>query len=85
MSYYGYDKYFINNMLIDGDKLNSTYGNNKNFMLLAVSRFGSDLQYASDELRNDKEIVLAAVKNNASALKYASSDLKKTRTLLQPQ
>jgi len=44
-------------------------------VLEAVRRDGSELQYASEELRNDREVVLEATRWNASALRYAGDDL----------
>ena len=51
-------------------------GGNKAFVLAAVRFDGTNLSYASPELKNDKEIVLAAVRRNVANLKYASPDLK---------
>jgi len=47
----------------------------KEFMLQAVTKNGSALQYASDKLKDDREVVLAAVTNDGSALEYASDEL----------
>lgn len=52
------------------------YSDDKEFLLLAVGRMGTDLKYASDRLKDDKEVVMAAVKNQGSALKFASDHLK---------
>ena len=40
-----------------------------------MSKNGSALYYASENLKNDKEIVLKAVQNNVMALKDASNNL----------
>ena len=50
---------------------------NKNFMLHAVKKNGSCLEYTSEELKNDKEVVLEAVKESGRVLKYASENLRK--------
>eukprot|EP01051_Picozoa_sp_SAG22_P001323 SAG22_NODE_51_length_24458_cov_19.853161_3_plen_410_part_00 len=45
-------------------------------VLAAVARCGSDLQYASAELRADKEVVLAAAAQDGTALLWASEELQ---------
>ena len=50
--------------------------NDKEVVLEAVKRYGSDLENASDTLKNDKEVVLEAVKQNGFAFKYATAELR---------
>jgi len=55
---------------------------NRDYVLNAVSKKGSLLDYASNELKNDKEVVLAAIKNNPEALEFASDKLKGDREIV---
>lgn len=45
-------------------------------VFLVVSRTGTALEHASEELRGDPEVVMAAVAQNARALRYASPELQ---------
>ena len=54
----------------------SYFPNDKELVLAAVKKSGTELFYASDQLKNDKEVVLAAVKQNGMALGLASDELK---------
>lgn len=44
---------------------------------LAVTRYGSFIQYASDRLKNDKELALKAVSGSYSSYQYLSKNMKK--------
>ena len=55
---------------------------NKEDVLKAVSKTGSELQKASKKLKNDKDVVLAAINKNPLALKYASERLKNTEDIV---
>lgn len=56
--------------------------NSKEFILNAVKKDESTLEYASDELKNDKEIVKAAILNNGWALQYASDTCKDNKEVV---
>ena len=45
--------------------------NDKEYVLSMVSKQGSLLDYASDELKNDKEVVLTAIRQDGNALEFA--------------
>ena len=49
---------------------------NREYVLEAVSKQGSLLDFAAENLKNDKEVVLAAINNNPEALEFASDRLK---------
>ena len=44
---------------------------------IAVTRYGSFIQYASDRLKNDKDLALKAVSGSYSSYKYLSKNMKK--------
>ena len=50
--------------------------------MAAVSKYGYNLQYASDELKNDKEVVLASVNKDGDALEFASDELKNDKEVV---
>ena len=50
--------------------------------MAAVSKYGYNLQYASDELKNDKEVVLASVNKDGDALEFASDELKNDKEIV---
>jgi hypothetical protein len=52
---------------------------NHSFVLAAVAKYGSALQYASAELRANKEVVMAAVAQDHYALQWASAELQADR------
>ena len=49
---------------------------NRNFVMNAVKKEGTHLQYAAQELKDDRDIVMHAIKQNWIALQYASDKLK---------
>ena len=51
-------------------------------MKTAVGKWGSALQYASQELQNNFDIVKIAVSNNCYALQFASSELQQNTELI---
>lgn len=55
---------------------------NREYVLDAVSKQGSLLDFASESLKDDKEIALAAIKNNPEALEFASDRLKGDREVV---
>lgn len=55
---------------------------NREFVLREVSKDGTALRYASEELRADRDIVLQAINSNPAALIYASEELKNDDELL---
>lgn len=55
---------------------------NKEDVLKAVSKTGSELQKASKKLKDDKDVVLAAVHNAGYALRYASGRLKNDKEVI---
>tara|TARA_X000000950_G_C13908012_1_gene657765 strand:- start:885 stop:2933 length:2049 start_codon:yes stop_codon:yes gene_type:complete len=46
--------------------------NNKEIVLSAVEKNGSELKNASESLRKDREVVVAALKNSGNAVQYAN-------------
>ena len=48
----------------------------KDFILVAMKKDESILEYVSENLKDDKELILAAVSKNGSAFQYASDKLK---------
>ena len=44
---------------------------------IAVTRYGSFIQYASDRLKNDKELALKAVSGSYSSYRYLSKNMKR--------
>jgi hypothetical protein len=56
---------------------------NKEFVLEAVRKNGSALEYASKELRGDKEVVLEAVKQDGLALNYAREELRNDKEVFE--
>jgi hypothetical protein len=63
--------------------------NDKEFMKKLIKKKGSNLQYASDELRNDEELVKLAIINDSSSFmnfinfKYAGSKLKNDKEFVK--
>ena len=55
---------------------------NREYVLEAVSKQGSLLDFADEMFKDDKEIVLAAVHNNPEALEFASDRLKGDREVV---
>jgi hypothetical protein len=53
----------------------------KDFILVAMKKDESILEYVSENLKDDKELILAAVSNNGAALQYASEELKADKTV----
>jgi len=51
-------------------------GDDKDFVLAAVSTHGSLLQVAEEAFKADKQVVLAAVTSNVRALEHAADALK---------
>ena len=66
---------------IEITKMKENY-NNREYVLNAVSKQGSLLDFADEKLRDDKEIVLAAIENNPEALEFASDRLKTDREVV---
>ncbi|KAG2392908.1 hypothetical protein C9374_009485 [Naegleria lovaniensis] len=60
----------------------STLKDDKEFLLDAVERYPTALQFISDELRNDKQFILSCVKQNGDSLRYASDDLINDKELV---
>ena len=56
--------------------------NNRDYVLDAVSKQGSLLDFADDSFKDDKEIVLTAIHNNPEALEFASDRLKADREVV---
>ncbi len=54
----------------------------KDFILVAMKKDESILEYVSENLKNDKELILAAVSNNGAALQYASDKCKDEKELV---
>lgn len=54
----------------------------KDFILAAMKKDESILEYVSENLKNDKELILAAVSNNGAALQYASEELKADKAIV---
>ena len=54
----------------------------KDFILEAMKKDESILEYVSENLKNDKELILAAVSNNGGALQYASDKCKDDKELV---
>ena len=53
----------------------------KDFILAAMKKDESILEYVSENLKDDKELILAAVSKNGGALQYASEELKADKTV----
>ena len=54
----------------------------RDFILEAMKKDESILEYVSENLKNDKELILAAVSNNGGALQYASDKCKDDKELV---
>jgi len=54
----------------------------RELVLAAVSRDGSDLAYAAEELRGDRDVVLAAVRRDPLALQYAAATMRDHREVV---
>ena len=54
----------------------------KDFILVAMKKDESILEYVSENLKNDKELILAAVSKNGGALQYASDKCKDEKELV---
>lgn len=54
----------------------------KDIVMAAVTKNGSELKYASSEMKDDIDIVMAALANRGSALQYASDRLKGDREVV---
>jgi hypothetical protein len=52
------------------------------FMSKAVSKAGSALEFASDNIKNDKSIVIEAVNNDGNSLEFASDDIKNDKSIV---
>lgn len=59
------------------------YNDNKEIVMIAVTRDGNQLEYASNRLKNDKDIVMAAVTQDGWSLEYASDELKKDKDVIK--
>ena len=60
----------------------TTFCNDKEVVLAAVTQDGNALRYADESLKNNKEIVLAAVMQDGAALWNASSSLKNDKEVV---
>ena len=56
--------------------------NNKELVLVAVNKKGTELFHASDELKGDKEVVMAAVSNDGDALASARGGLNDDKEIV---
>jgi hypothetical protein len=54
----------------------------KDFILVAMKKDESILEYVSENLKDDKELILAAVSKNGGALQYASEELKADKAIV---
>ena len=54
----------------------------KDFILIAMKKDESILEYVSENLKDDKELILAAVSKNGGALQYASDKCKDEKELV---
>jgi hypothetical protein len=54
----------------------------KDFILVAMKKDESILEYVSEKLKDDKELILAAVSKNGGALQYASEELKADKAIV---
>lgn len=56
--------------------LNDAMKADKEVAMIAVTDYGSNLEYVSESLKSDKEVVMAAVSNWGDVLEHASDSLK---------
>eukprot|EP00747_Dinoflagellata_sp_TGD_P030073 gnl/TRDRNA2_/TRDRNA2_134382_c0_seq1.p1 gnl/TRDRNA2_/TRDRNA2_134382_c0~~gnl/TRDRNA2_/TRDRNA2_134382_c0_seq1.p1 ORF type:complete len:521 (+),score=86.63 gnl/TRDRNA2_/TRDRNA2_134382_c0_seq1:126-1688(+) len=63
-------------------ELDAIYCRDKEVVLAAVTRSGTELSYAAIELRSNREVVLAAVWQDGKALCYASEELQADREVV---
>ena len=54
----------------------------KEFMLKAVSKSGTELEYADDSLKKDKEVVLEALKQDLNAIDFVYKDLRVNKDII---
>lgn len=65
------------------DAVPERFQNDREVVLIAVAKWGSALQHASEPLRADREIVLTACRAEPSAFEYASLELRSDRDFVQ--
>jgi hypothetical protein len=58
------------------EKLSPELRNNYDIVMMAVSRDGSAIKYASKELRNNPKVVMASISQCGSALEFVSDELR---------
>jgi len=66
----------------DYQKIPKEFWSDKDFVLEAVKKQGSSIDYADASLKNDKEIVISAIKQDSFAIDYIGDDIKKDKDVL---
>mgnify|MGYP006264162515 FL=1 len=66
----------------DYQKIPKEFWSDKDFVLKAVKKKGSSIDYADASLKNDKEIVISAIKQDSFAIDYIGDDIKKDKDVL---
>lgn len=66
----------------DYKKIPKEFWSDKDFVLEAVKKQGSSINYADPTLKNNKEIVISAIKQDSFAIDYIGEDIKKDRDVL---
>ena len=66
----------------DYQKIPKEFWSDKDFVLKAVKKKGSSIDYADASLKNDKEIVISAIKQSSFAIDYIGDDIKKDKDVL---
>eukprot|EP01080_Neovahlkampfia_damariscottae_P009899 gene9899-2221_t len=55
--------------------------NSKKLVLLAVSKYGPAIKYASIELRNYKDVILAAISNDSDAIENIPTEFRNEKEI----
>tara|TARA_B100000767_G_scaffold255243_1_gene261268 strand:+ start:466 stop:2244 length:1779 start_codon:yes stop_codon:yes gene_type:complete len=63
--------------------VSNKYGDDYELCDIAVTRYGSYIQYASERLKNNKKLALKAVAGSYSSYQYLSSNLKKDEDVIK--
>ena len=66
----------------DYQKIPKEFWSDKDFVLKAVKKKGSSIDYADASLKNDKEIVISAIRQDSFAIDYIGDDIKKDKDVL---
>ena len=75
-------KFLDESLPSDYGKIPKEFWSDKDFVLEAVKKNGSNIDYADLILKNNKEIVISAIKQDSFAIDYIGEEIKKDKDVL---